>query len=275
MPQPRSANPLDDEIVRVYKETSPSSAYLLGWNEYAGKLFIPSEARIKAALAKVRALKSRARTDVQKKVLNSMETTLLFDEPQPVLDDVVGTIFGHLTKEGLNVAHMQSLLSDAYLAIEETAQRFTRREVPAAVRALTLYRLNGIIEILDSVKNATKDGRLKDECDRVKEKAKQFVEMFKLEGFGEGTFDDIERVFRKYRFELGREKFYPDALKNALDYNETPEELEQKALAWLDDELPDSEWLSSSSPRSMIANPRPRRWRSSSWKGVNCCRATW
>ena len=38
---------LDDEIVELWKELSPSGAYTAGLEEYAGKLFIPSEENIK------------------------------------------------------------------------------------------------------------------------------------------------------------------------------------------------------------------------------------
>ena len=229
---------LDKEILAVWKGLAPSSAYSLGWNEYAGRLFIPSEANISDALGKVRRLRTKAKSELQMKILDSMETSLRFDEPQPVLDDIVGTIFAHLTKEGVNVKHLLSLISDASLAVDATKKRFSRRYVPVAVKALTLYRLDGIIEILDSVKAASKDKRLLKACDRLKEKVKLFVDLFALQGFGDGTFDEIQKVFKRYKFDLGRQDFYRDAIRRGLDYHETPEELEKKAVAWLDEELP-------------------------------------
>src|SRR2546428_2311810 len=238
MSQLKQESSLDREILAVWKELAPSSAYSLGWNEYAGRLFIPSEANINDALTKVRRLRTKARSEMQVKLLDSMETGLKFDEPQPVLDEIVGTIFAHLTKEGVNVKHLLSLISNASQAVDATKKRFSRRDVPVAVKALTLYRLDGIIEILDSVKGATRDKRLLKACDLLKEKAKRFVDMFVLEGFGEGTFDEIQKVFKKYKFDLGRQDFYQDALRKGLDYHETPEELEKKAVAWLDEELP-------------------------------------
>ena len=56
---------LDDEIVQCWKELSPSSAYTCGYEEYAGKLFIPSEENLKRALERVRALRRRANNDLQ------------------------------------------------------------------------------------------------------------------------------------------------------------------------------------------------------------------
>jgi hypothetical protein len=229
---------LDNEIIALWKDLSPSGAYILGWNEYAGRLFIPSEQNLKGAIERVRALRRRAENDVQAKVLDSIEVTLLFAEPQPVLDDIVGAIFAHLTKEGINEKHMASLLSDASKSIDTTQRRFRTVKVPVAVRALTLYRLDGIIEILDSVKKTTKSKALKKDCDRLTEKARKFVALFQLEGFGKGTFEEVERVFKKYKFDLGREKFYRLAIEAGFDYSETPDELERNALSWIDEELP-------------------------------------
>ena len=229
---------LDNEIVRLWKELTPSGAYLLGWDEYAGKLFIPSEQNIADAIQKVRALRRRAENDVQSKILDSMEVTLLFPEPQPILDDIVSTVFGHLTKEGVNEKHLSSLIANASRAVDATQKRFKSKEVPVAVKALTLYRLDGILEVLQTVKGVAKSKSLKADCDRLAEKVKRFVALFQLEGFGKGTFEEVENVFRKYKFDLGRKDFYRVALEGGFDYTETPDELEKKAMAWIEEELP-------------------------------------
>ncbi len=234
------ADPLDLEILETYKELNPSAAFLLGFNEYAGKLFIPSSGNIRDALGRVQALRKRAKTELQAKFLDALEVALLFDEPQPILDDIVGTIFNHLAKEGVNEGHLLSLLSYSSKAIDATRERFEGREVPTGVKALCLYRLSGIIEILDAVKATVKVGgeELKVECDGLKAKATEFVKLFELDGFGEGRFEEVESVFRRYSFELGRKNFYGVALGKGLDYDETPEELEKKAILWIDEELP-------------------------------------
>ena len=95
------ADSLDLEILETYKELNPSAAYLQGFNQYAGKLFIPSSENIRGALERVRELRRRAKTELQEKVLDSFEVALLFDEPQPILDDIVGTIFNTVIKEGV------------------------------------------------------------------------------------------------------------------------------------------------------------------------------
>ena len=230
--------PFDSQVLDFVKEVSPSGAYLLGFNEYAGKLFVASQANIDAALEKVRGLKAKAKTELEKKVLDSIEAGLIFDEPQPVLDDIVGTIFAHLVKEGVNDAHMLSLLDYAVKDVEACKARYARRDFPVAVKALALYRLDGVLEILDTVKGESRSAKVKEACNTLKEKVSDYVRLFELEGWGKGEFPNIEKIFRERGSDLGRQKFYQKALRSAFDYSETPEQLERKAIAWIDEELP-------------------------------------
>jgi len=232
------ADPIDTEILTLYKEINPSGAYTLGFNDYAGKLFIPSRANINLGLRRVASLRRRAKTLMQRKVLDSFESALRYDEPAPVLEDILQTAFGHLAKEGVNEEHLLSLLSYAQKALDAASERFRGRAVPVAVKALALYRLNGVNEILEAIKEEAKGEKLKEECDRLKEKTREFAGLFKLEGFGEGRFEEVEEVFKRNGFELGRQKFYKYALEKGFDYHEAPEELERNAIKWIDDELP-------------------------------------
>ena len=229
---------LDAKILEVVKEASPSGAYLMGFNDYAGRLFIASRVNIDKTLRQVRALRREARTDLQRKVLDSIEVGLEFDEPQPVLDDIIGTIFAHLVKEGVREDHMSSLMRLAIEDIDACTERFSGKEIPVAVKALALYRLGGVIDILENIKKQAKGGELKSLCDSVKAKVSEYVGLFALEGFGNGEFSNVEKIFRANGSALGREKFYRTALRKGFDYPESPSQLERKALAWIDEEMP-------------------------------------
>jgi hypothetical protein len=233
-----ASDPLDGQIMDFVKEVTPSAAYLIGFNEFAGKLFIASQANVDAALKKVRALRKKAKTEVQAKVLDALETAILFDEPQPVLDDIVQTIFAHLAKEGVNDAHMLSLLKYAMEDVDACRARFSKKEIPVAVKALTLYRLDGALDILDTVKGESKSAEVKEAAEALKGKVSDYVKLFELEGWGKGEFPNVERIFREKGFDLGRQKFYLVALKKGFDYHETPDQLEEKAMGWIDEELP-------------------------------------
>lgn len=210
----------------------------MGFNEYAGKLFIASRENIDRALERIRSLKSQANTELQNKVLDSMEMSALFDEPQPVLDDIVGTIFVHLAKEGVNDAHLLSLLDYASRDIDACMMRFSAKEIPVAVKALTLYRLDGVLGILDTVKVQSNSPDVKGACDSTKAKASEYVKLFALEGWGKGEFPNVERIFRDKGFDLGRQRFYPEVLRKGYDYTKNADELEESAISWIDEELP-------------------------------------
>ena len=229
---------MDTQIMDFMKETYPSGAYLVGFNEYAGKLFVASEENIRGTLRKVRALRSKAETELQKKLLDSIEASLLFDEPQPVLDDIMGTIFLHLLKEGVNDAHMLSLLDYAAKDVAACRKRFEGRSIPVAVRALALYRHDGVLGVLDTVKGESRNPEVRAACDALKGKISEYVKPFELEGWGKGEFLNVEKIFKKQGFDLARQAFYPKALKMAFDYEESPTELERNALSWIDEELP-------------------------------------
>jgi hypothetical protein len=248
---------LDAQILDLVKEINPSGAYLMGFNEYAGKLFIASKRNIDSALAKVRALRAKAKTDLQRKVLDSMETTLLFDEPQPVLDDVVGTMFALLVKEGVNDEHMLSLFEHATRDVEACRARYQGREIPVPVKALTLYRLDGVLEILDTVKGQTKSQEVKHAADALKAVVSDYVRLFELEGWGKGEFPNVERIFKEKGFDLGRRGFYLRALSKGYDYSETPEQLEKKAISWIDEELPRFRRTAETLAKKLGCEPKP------------------
>ncbi|QQG48634.1 MAG: hypothetical protein HY247_07845 [archaeon] len=248
---------LDSQILDFVKEVSPSGAYLMGFNDYAGKFFVPSDANLGAAIRKCKRLRSKAKTEIQRKVLDSIETNLRFDEPQPVLDEIVSAIFAHLVKEGINDEHMAPLLDLQMKAVEVSMKRYSKKKVTAAVKALALYRLDGLLDILNTVKGETKSPRVRAACDALKARVSDYVELFKLEGFGKGEFANVEKVFRREGFDLGRQKFYPDALKKGYDYHESPEELEKKAIGWLDEELPKFRRVSERLAKKFGCRPVP------------------
>jgi len=248
---------LDGQIMDFVKEVMPSGAYLMGFDDYAGKLFIASEANINAALKKVRALKAKAKTELQRKILVSIETSIMFDEPQPVLDDIVGTIFAHLAKEGIDDAHMLSLLDCAMKDVDACKARFSTKEIPVAVKALTLYRLDGVLDVLETVKGESKSAKVKEACEALKRKVSDYVKLFELEGWGKGEFPNVERIFKEEGFDLEREKFYPRALKDGFDYVETPKRLEAKAIGWIDEELPKFRRVTQTLAKRFECKPTP------------------
>src|SRR5579884_1704177 len=200
----REEAPSDDELIDIWKEVYPSQAYLQGWNDCAGRFFVPSRSNVKRMLKKIKALKA----DVS------------FEEPQPVLDGILSSIYAHLVKEGVNEEHLKSLLKESVEALDETLNHFKSRKVTIPVRVLTMYRLDGLVMILKTVKEHTKSNTLKQECDTAADSVKRFVSTFEVKGFGHGTFEEVERLFKAHGFDMGRKSFYSGIIRKAFDYSE-------------------------------------------------------
>jgi len=228
---------MDAQILELWKEYNCSSAYTQGFNDKAGSFFVPTEENIKKIIKRASQLKDKAVDILQLKVLNSIIQELEFDEPQMVLELVLGSIFNHMVKEGIVADHMKSLLQGSIQAVKITRQRYISKETPIGVKVLTMYRLDGILGILNVVSGSTEDSNVKQLCSVLADEVKSFVNVFNIDDFGHGEFEKVQAIFEKHGFDLGRSSIYSNILKNAYDYHESPEELEQKAIDWLEKEL--------------------------------------
>jgi hypothetical protein len=231
-------SPLDLQIIDLWKTISPALAYTIGFDECAGKLFIPTDAHIEEVKRRIGRLRRRAHNELQRKTLDSMEVALEFDEPAPVLDDVTNAVFDHLVKDGPKSRNLLPLLNDGQAVLEACIKRYQNRSVPIAVEILALYRIDGLTKILDSLLDTTSAGDVQKKCKELKVRVSALASILQVEGFGKGTFEEVERVFDKSIFDLGRKRFYIKAVRMAYGYHERPQELEAKGTAWLEEELP-------------------------------------
>jgi len=67
-------NKVEEEIFELWKELNSSSAFASGLDDYAGKLFVPTEGNVKRMLEKIAKLKTHAEDIVQQKFLRCLET---------------------------------------------------------------------------------------------------------------------------------------------------------------------------------------------------------
>lgn len=233
-----SRTKVEEQIFDVWKELSPSTAFRAGLDEYAGRFFVPSEEAVDNMLRRIRELKGNSENDIQRKFLTSLERGLLFDEPQTVVDDALGTFFNHMAKEGVNAEHMISLSYDVEKALEVFLKRVAKKKWSTGVKVLTILRCNGSLELLETIREETKDANLKKRMGDLQTKVKQYRKQFAVKGIKEASFEEVFPIFRRIKEDLGRRKFYARFLKEAFDYPETPEEVEAKGLRWLNRDLP-------------------------------------
>ena len=234
----RSQSKVEEEIFELWKELTPSSAFTAGLNDYAGKLFVPTEENVKRMLEKIGRLKTHAENTVQQKFLQCLETELCFEEPHMILENTLWVFYGHLVKEGINVKHLLSLTSYANKALRVSKKRLTKRKWPIEVQIITCYGGNSLLGILETIRNETKNEQLQKEIANLKETVNDYIKAFHVEGVKEGSFEEVFPILERSGGNIGRKEIYPKLLKDLYDYPETADEIESKALQWLREELP-------------------------------------
>jgi len=231
---------IEEEIFELWKELTPSSAFTAGLDNYAGKLFVPTEENVKGALEKIAELKAHAKDRVQQKFLQCLETELCFEEPYMILENALWVFYGHLVKEGVNVEHLLSLTSYANKALRVSKERLTKRKWPIEIQIITCYGGNSLLSILETIRNETENEQLREEIHRLKGVVDDYVKAFHVEGVKEGSYEEVFPILEREGGDIGRKEIYPKLLKDMYDYPETANEIESKALRWLRRELP---WL--------------------------------
>ncbi|MFQ5758894.1 MAG: hypothetical protein ACE5IF_04385, partial [Candidatus Bathyarchaeia archaeon] len=229
---------VEEEIFELWKELTPSSAFTAGLDDYAGKLFVPTEGNVKRMLEKIARLKRQAEDTVQQKFLQCSETKLRFEEPYMALESILWTFYRHLVKEGVKVEHFLSLTSHAKKVLEVSKERLAKGKWPIEIRAITCYGGNSLLGILKTIRNETESERLREELHRLKGAVNDYVKVFHVEGVKEGSFEEVFPILEREGGDIGRKEIYPKLLKDLYDYPETPNEIESKALQWLRGELP-------------------------------------
>jgi len=229
---------VEEEIFELWKELNPSSAFASGLDDYAGKLFVPTEGNVKRMLEKIAKLKTHAEDIVQQKFLRCLETELRFEEPYMALESILWVFYGHLVKEGIKIEHLLSLTSHAKKMLEVSKERLTKKEWPIEIRAITCYGGTSLHGILETIRNETENKQLQEELHRLKESVDDYVKPFYVEGVKEGSFEEVFPILEQEGGDIGRKEIYPKLLKDLYDYPETANEIENKALRWLREELP-------------------------------------
>ena len=238
MPLKKPESKIEAEIFEVWKQWKPSAAYMGGVADCAGKLFVPTEEDIGKLLKRIKALKKQAEDVVQQKYLRCIETTIGFEEPYMAVDDALWTFFAHLVKEGVKTRNMLSLTNDTAEALKVSKKRLAKKKWSTEIRIVTCNECNGLIGILETIKNEAKDAKLKSSIDKLVKTVEDYRKTFYVEGIKEGDFSEIFPILEKHGGNIGRKHVYPKILRDMYDYPETTDEIEAKGLRWLKEELP-------------------------------------
>ena len=231
---------LDREIFTFVCEIKPQWMYGAGLEEYGDRIWVPSFENVERALFRIKELKARcSRKDVvQRKFLESVQTTLELDEPGPDVGCIVDYCVTHLVKEGFNLDRFKELFEQMYNVVDVSLRKREGRQYTNPVKMLTQYQIIGVNEMINLIDSQSTDAVMKEKVSRLRNKVGEYARRFAVEGFTDGEFLEVMRLMKEKGSALGREKFYPKALKYGFDYKESPGELERKALRWIDQELP-------------------------------------
>jgi hypothetical protein len=231
------------EIFELTMETNPQSLYLFGLEELGDKVFILSKQNIESALTKIRKIKEKCHNDVNgrlaRKYLESIETQFEFEEPLPDVGMITDIFSIHLIKEGVQPERYKKLLDQMIASINSSLEKFEGKTASPAVRVLLQYQVLGVKEVLDVIeKESEGDIELLEKIAHLRERVLAFSKRFDVPDFTDGNFEQVMEILRRDGAELGRAQFYKKALRFAFDYDETPSQLEKKAVSWINEELP-------------------------------------
>jgi len=235
---PKPASSVESEIFQLFKEFDPSGAYINGLNEYIGKIFIPSKRNLERFSRRVDELRLKAENKSQLKVLESAAAWAGLVEPHMVPESLLNAYFGYMIKEGIIDSHMKALTRNGIKAVQTATVESAGRDWPTGLRLLALIRCDGLQEIVRTIKKETQDKQLKEGLDDLSEATRKYASIFRVKGFKNQVFDEVYKIIKREGADLGRKEIYAQALQRLWDYSETPGELEEKGLRYLDRELP-------------------------------------
>jgi hypothetical protein len=231
-------SPIEKQFYEWYKKVSPSSAYLEGANECAGKFFIPSKQNLVRAEEELKNILKQAQNKEQKLLFKSILTGLWFNEPYMVPYGATTTFFVYLVKEGIVPEHLTELAKRVEEALDASTQMLSKKQWPIETKILTCQISDQLAGILNTIISETKVETLKQSLTALKEKAVGYRKLYQVESVKQGDFDEIFPILRETRGKIKHRTIYPKLLSDMWGYPEKPEEIERKARLWLKQEMP-------------------------------------
>lgn len=236
--KPESAN--EKAVFDLWKEVTPSGAFIAGLSEYAGQMLAPDAVHLDNLIRKIDAADAKADARSQHRLLASLKAQLnlaLIGEAHMVPDMAIEAFFAHLIKEGIVSSHLASLANHATKALTEYASSMANKSSPTGIKILTSIRCAGVTEVAETIKKQSRSKHLQSAINDLLSAVNEYSKIFGVSGFKNSGFNEIVEICSREGCKLGRSDYYADALVNLFDYSETPAELEARGLTMLDREL--------------------------------------
>jgi len=178
--EPKS--PVESTIFDLWKELTPSGAFISGLSGYAGQMLVPDRARMENFVRKMDDASSKAETRAQQRLLGSLKAQVelgLNGEAQIVPDMVIEAFFTHIVKEGIISNHLVSLADYAARALSAYAASSPNKPCPTGIKILTSIRCAGVIEVANVVKKQTRSKHLQSALDGLVSAANDYSKSYK------------------------------------------------------------------------------------------------
>jgi len=221
------------EVFEFWKEISPTSAYTAGIKECAGTIWIPSHTNIRNALTKIKKLEKSDETT--KKFLKAIKRELIIEEPQQPPATLLGTFFSHLIIEGINQKHILELAEQGinFLAVQE---HIIEKKWPIEQQIYTAQECQGTIGIIEIIKKKCNQ-ETKEALTALQKRLQDWKEKTTKIQLKKNDYPELIKLLKKSKGP--NRKWYREAIKDLYDYLETPEKIEQSAIKWIEQELPE------------------------------------
>ena len=231
-------NETERAVFELWKEFRPDEAFVLGLDECAGRLFVPTQRRVEGLLAKIARIQKSAKSPIERKLLASFRASLELREPARLPQTLLESFFGYMIKEGVQAGHVSALAMDGRKALDASRKRMRGPTAPG-MRALVQLACNGLNDILKVVESELRDKGARAAIQSLVAANGRYAKGFDLPGFApEGTFDETYALFKRTGCGLGRSRSYARALRDFWDYTQTPGQVEAAGLRMIRRELP-------------------------------------
>ncbi len=229
---------VEKNFLKWYKRFDPSSAYIDGFNECAGKFFVPSEKNLAIAEKELKSLLELVENEGEEEFVQSYLTSLRFNEPYMMPSRAANTFFAHLVKEGLVSKHLTSLATQVEEALGAYSDMLSGKKWSTEVRILTCQTTDYLLGTLDTILAETKDENVKRSLATLKLKASKYRKQFGIKGIKRGDYKEVYPIIKSKGEKIRHKAIYPELLADMWGYPETADEIEKKGTRWLRKELP-------------------------------------
>jgi hypothetical protein len=227
------------DTFELWKRLHPDSAYIAGVDESAGMFFVPTEAKVREAIARLDIIARGTKDSRTRKFLRAMKARLELAEPCRMPESMVGSLFGLMIKEGVRPAHVVPILTAGARALDAERRRLGRKRWPTGQRALTQLAASSLEGILGVVAQQLPGEEGRHAIDAARKALRRYRDAFALDGFRPaGSFEETFGFYRKNGCDLGRQRTYARALRDLWDYSESPAGIERAGLRMLRAEMP-------------------------------------